>query len=96
MRLITRFSRAVQVQQSKLGSKFSKKQVRVKKKKFGRHLLPDEHDQGIRDDNDSFDRVIVLPLDTEVASDYVPKWTKPAYEVESTTHHMLGKGKTDL
>ncbi|CAG5110066.1 Oidioi.mRNA.OKI2018_I69.chr2.g4511.t2.cds [Oikopleura dioica] len=81
-----------EVQQSKLGSKFSKKQVRVKKKKFGRHLLPDEEDQGIKDgdDDDSFDRSIILPLDTEVAADFLPKWTKPAYQLEKATHYMLG------
>ena len=57
-------------------------------------MLPDEHDQGIRDENDgSFDRIIILPSDTEKTADYVPKWTKPAYKVKRSAHHMLEKGK---
>jgi hypothetical protein len=56
-------------------------------------LLPDENDQGIRDEDDLFDRIIILPSETEKTADYVPKWTKPAYKVQRSAHHMLEKGR---
>lgn len=84
-----------EVQQSKLGSKYSKKQVRVKKKKFGRHLLPNSSEHSLVDHNDDEDRVIILPSDSERVADYKPSWVSPLYTVKKTSEHMfqLAPGK---